>query len=191
MLVKLKPAIIDEPSIRAVLGDRCCRTLPEVAREFGVAHNTVRQSWRPEGMPGEPGRWRLADIVLWRLRYERSLDEKRQSFTKIEGSDVERRKAEAELRKVELDVERKEREELDAAGKLIDRKAAATGFKTAAAVLAERLMKLPSKWEPGLPVEIALEQTEMARRDIRRELVGFSETLARDVLKEGQSIVDL
>ena len=46
-------------------------TLRDVAEFFGVQEQTVRQ-WRmrADPMPGEPGRWDLSRITLWRIQCE-------------------------------------------------------------------------------------------------------------------------
>ena len=46
-------------------------SIREVAEYFNVSAGTVRQSWRQNGMPGEPGRWFLGDIWLWKFQRER------------------------------------------------------------------------------------------------------------------------
>jgi hypothetical protein len=60
-------------SIKSAVGNEVVGTLPEVGRAFGVAANTVKQSWKPSGMPGTHGDYRLADILIWRLQYEANI----------------------------------------------------------------------------------------------------------------------
>lgn len=43
------------------------KTLPEVARAFGVGAATVRINWRQEGMPGLNGNYDVAEILIWRI----------------------------------------------------------------------------------------------------------------------------
>lgn len=171
--------------IAALVGDGVVPTQAAVAREFGLAANTVKQSWATAGMPGEQGRYSLTDIAVWRLRYLEELEGRKQTAAELTNSELERQQAEEELRKIKLQNDRLEREEQIATGKVIDREAAGTAMRTAAAVLAERLMKVPAQIEPSLPVEIAPDIVRDAERLIRRELVGFSETMARDILKQG------
>lgn len=66
-LLKLRPQNIDAEAIREIVGDESVRSITEVAEVFGLAGTSVRQGWRSSGMPGERFRYRLADIVLWRL----------------------------------------------------------------------------------------------------------------------------
>lgn len=181
----------DESAIRAIIGDAVAGSHAEVGRFLGVAANTIKQSWAPEGMPGEQGNYPLAAIVAWRLKYLAELEGRKQTAADLSDNQLEREQAEEELRKIKLQNDKLEREEQIATGKVIDRESAATAMRTAAAVLAERLMKVPSQLEPSLPVDIAPDVVNDAQRLIRRELVGFSETMGRDILKQGHAVVDL
>ena len=68
----LKPGAIDATLIRGLVGDRAAKSLPEVARAFGFAHSTVKNHWRPAGMPGRPGCYPLADVLVWWLERDRA-----------------------------------------------------------------------------------------------------------------------
>lgn len=186
-LLKLRPARIDREMIAAIVGVEVVPTQAAVAREFGLAANTVKQSWATAGMPGEQGRYSLAEIAAWRLQYLAELEGRKQTAADLSNSELERQQSEEELRKIKLQNDKLEREEQIATGKVIDRESAGTAMRTAAAVLAERLMKMPSQLEPSLPVDIAADIVRDAERLIRRELVGFSETMARDILKQGNA----
>lgn len=177
----------DAAVIQALLGDAVATSYAEVGRFLGVAANTIKQSWAPEGMPGEQGNYPIAEIVAWRLKYLAELEGRKQSAADLTNSQLEREQAEEELRKIKLQNDKLEREEQVATGKVIDRESAGTAMRTAAAVLAERLMKVPAQLEPSLPVDIAPDIVRDAERLIRRELVGFSETMARDILKQGNA----
>ena len=72
-LLRSQPANVDPMAIKRLVGNAKAESMPEVARAFGVAANTVRQSWRPSGMPGSPGNYSLADIAIWRLRYQQEI----------------------------------------------------------------------------------------------------------------------
>jgi hypothetical protein len=41
-------------------------SLREVAEFFDLALSTVKGEWRGAGMPGEPGKWNLKEILAWR-----------------------------------------------------------------------------------------------------------------------------
>jgi hypothetical protein len=45
---------------------RILKDLKEVSEVFGVPYSTLR-TWRcePNPMPGEPGRWDIAEILAW------------------------------------------------------------------------------------------------------------------------------
>lgn len=73
MIRALMPVHVDGAAIEGLIGDETVESLPEVARAFGVAPNTVKQSWRPSGMPGEPGAYSLAAVLAWRIDYDAKL----------------------------------------------------------------------------------------------------------------------
>lgn len=85
-----------------------------VAEFFGVDYQTVRRSWKNQGMPGRSKRYRLEEIARWLVKYkeaEKLAIEKRNGELKK----VDRfRDAKAELAEITL-RERK--------GELIDREA--------------------------------------------------------------------
>lgn len=57
------------PRIVALAGeDTVVGSLREVALAYDESTNTVKSSWRQCGLPGEPGRYRLAEIFLWLKR---------------------------------------------------------------------------------------------------------------------------
>lgn len=190
-LLKLRPAKIDRGMIEAIVGDGTVATQAAVSREFGLAANTVKQSWASAGMPGEQGRYSLAEITEWRLRYLAELEGRKQTAADLSNSELEREQAEEELRKIRLQNDKLEREEQIASGKVIDKEAAETALRTLFAVHAERVMKVMAQLEPSLPSEIAPDIVATGNRLLRRELVGLSETSARDIIKEGNSVVDL
>ena len=66
-LWKLRPNRIDEEMVAALVGSEVVSTQAAVAREFGLAANTVKQSWATAGMPGENGNYDVAEILIWRI----------------------------------------------------------------------------------------------------------------------------
>jgi hypothetical protein len=191
VLLKLRPAKIDADLIRLIVGRGVVATHAAVAREFGLSVNTIKQSWASEGMPGEKGKYPLAEIVVWRLRYLVELEGRKSSAADLTSAQLDREQAEEELRKIKLQNDKLEREEQIASGKVIDKEAAETALRTLFAVHAERVMKVMAQLEPSLPAEIAPDIVATGNRLLRRELVGLSETSARDIIKEGTSVVDL
>lgn len=73
MIRSLMPVHADGAAIEGLIGDETVDSLPAVAAAFGIAHNTVKQSWRPAGMPGEPGAYSLAAVLAWRIEYDAKL----------------------------------------------------------------------------------------------------------------------
>ena len=69
----LMPIHADEEAIAALVGGATVDSLPAVAQAFGISPNTVKQSWRPAGMPGEPGSYSLAGVLMWRIEHDSRL----------------------------------------------------------------------------------------------------------------------
>lgn len=185
-VIAMRPTVISAKLLRTLIGNVKLRTLPEVAEAFGRSPNTVNQTWRQGGMPGGSGRYDAAEILAWLLQRDAEIaDRTRRNTASSSDSDreLERRQLEAETRKLELQAEKLEREAQIAMGNLIHRDAALTPVKTAAALLTERLMKLPAEFEPSFPISIAPDLVATFERAIRRELTAFSETSAQAILQ--------
>lgn len=74
----------------------------ELAVTLNVAPKTI-ESWRAAGMPGERGRYIVADVIRWR----RVRDEARRKRP-AELEEIENRHAEVKLQRDELKLEREE-----------------------------------------------------------------------------------
>jgi hypothetical protein len=175
LLLRLKPCRLDAVAIRALVGDLVARTHAEVGREFGLAANTIKQSWAPQGMPGEQGAYPIAEILLWRLEYEAKIDRGRSQFADLEDRELDRKQKEAEARKLELQADRLEREEAQAMGNLWSRQDVVTAWSAIFAVTAERLMVIPDDFAPELPTEMVSQIVDRCRTKIDHVLVGLSE----------------
>jgi hypothetical protein len=66
------PGHVDEEAIAVLVGDATVDSLPAVAQAFGMSHNTIKQSWRPAGMPGN-GSYNLAEVLAWRIEHDARL----------------------------------------------------------------------------------------------------------------------
>lgn len=167
----------------AVYGRRCVATLDDVAREFGVSPNTVKQSWRSNGMPGEGGKWPLADILLWRLEYEAGLAAKRGNLSSASEREIERRQLEAETRKLELQADRLEREEQTAMGNLVPADSVVQMVSGLVAAHVKQLQQIADDLAPMFPQDKAAEYVRSIRLQVERRCTAFAESMARDVLK--------
>src|SRR5690606_32425576 len=136
-IMALNPSRIALEPLLALLGDRTVGTMNEVAAEFGMSPNTVKQSWRSAGMPGEQGCYRLAEIVKWRLEHEAKLSGISNRFADLADKELARKEKEAEVRKLELQAERLERKEAMAKGELVAIADVNRGWTIAYANLAE------------------------------------------------------
>jgi hypothetical protein len=169
--------------IVALVGGGVVATQAAVAREFGLAANTVKQSWATAGMPGEQGKYPLADIAEWRLRYLADLEGRKQTAADLSNSELERQQSEEELRKIKLQNDKLEREEQIACGKVIDREAVVQAWKSDNAVLVERIKKLPRmKWATMLGREQADQVIPVFEGDLDREFIAHSEGRVSEVI---------
>jgi hypothetical protein len=76
-LSRLAKGAIDDAAVAVLVGDAAATTYAEVGRFLGVAANTIKTSWAPEGMPGQQGNYPIAAIVAWRLRYLAELENRK------------------------------------------------------------------------------------------------------------------
>lgn len=182
LLLRLKPGRLDERAIRSLVGDVIAKTHAAVGREFGLSANTIKQSWAPQGMPGEQGNYPIAEILIWRLDYEAKVDRGRSQYADLADQQLDRKQREAEARKLELQADRLEREEQEAMGNLIPRGDVVRTLRALASTFAERMNMIPDKIAPTLPTELVTEVTEQIRTEIQRHLKAFSELSSRDVL---------
>lgn len=190
-LLSLRPSKIDVDSIRTLVGRGSVATHAAIAREFGLSANTVKQSWAPEGMPGEHGKYPLAEIVAWRLRYLAELDERKCSVADLTTAQLDREQREEELRKIKLQNDRLEREEQEATGKVIDRASVIEAWQTDNAVLVERIKKLPRmKWATMLTRDQAEQFIPVFEGDLDREFIAHSEGRVSEVIATEENELD-
>lgn len=185
LLLELRPAVRDRKLLVALAGgDKVVGTHAQVGAHFDLSGNTIKQSWAPQGMPTtDDGRYSLIDVLIWRLGY---LDEResRRTYAGLSGDQLKRQLAEEELRKLQLQADRLQREEQQAMGNLIDRNDAVSGLRAYSAALAEHLESLPDQVAPMLPIETASEIVEEMRGGIRRYLEQFRNKSARAIMQE-------
>lgn len=180
-LLRLKPSRVDEDAIRSIVGLRVVDTLDAVAADFELSPNTIKQSWRSAGMPGESRRYDIAEILLWRLKYEASVDRGRSQYADLADRELDRKQKEAEARKIELQADRLEREEQTAMGNLVNRHDVVQAWSAMFAETSERLMAIPDDFAPELPVEQVTQVTERCRSKVSQILVRLSESGERAI----------
>lgn len=181
-ILRLRDEPFDSRSL-AILLPGFVRTLDEVAEAFGMSPNTVKQSWKSAGMPGKSGRYQLAKIAEWRLKHLASLEDS----PPLPGQDTEkelrRRLKEAEVEKVEIDVESRRIKLEQSRGTLIDRDSVIMAHNIQAKALREYFLTSPEDFAPELPPDQAVDIIERWRAKLERGLKRFSEQSARDVMK--------
>lgn len=155
------------------------RTLQEVGAAFGVQASTLRANWRTQGMPGESNRWDLREVAIWRRGHLADLEKRADDRTPSDS--FTRRKNEAEARKVELEVEKREQEMALSSGRLVDRSVIVPAIRALLSKAAEWLSTVGDEIEPELPVEIAKEKAARINDLNARALQAVAEMAARDI----------
>jgi hypothetical protein len=183
-LIKLRPKSIDLPAIRKVVGTGKVKTLNDVAHEFGQSPNTIKQSWRGDGMPGGPGGYPLAEIVAWRLQHLDDLDERTSGPTpKSQSIEIK----DLEIRERLLDVKAKERRDALADGNMVDAHRCRSELSALIVVLRQRLGRVGANVEPMLPAEIAVDTRVEIDREVSRQMKWFAETSPRILENEAHA----
>jgi hypothetical protein len=175
-IIELSPLNIDRQAIAVLLGDAAAKTHGELAAVFGVKPATITQTWSPDGMPGRHGNYPLADVLVWYLERDR------RSGSRLSIGEVAEQKKRVELQIAEATLQRLEREEAEATGKLIAIDDVVRLVCTTLAVLSERLNNLPHHIAPLLAADKATHLLPPIESAIQRELKLVSDTLARGVL---------
>ena len=91
---RLAPNFIDRNLLAELVGEVIVENSRELGVVFGLSHNTIRQSWRPAGLPGTPGEFNVVDVLCWRLEYERRLRDGADQPEAIDVAKVEQTLAE-------------------------------------------------------------------------------------------------
>lgn len=181
-LLRLREDLHDRRAIAAIVYGTVS-TLEEVARAFGVSSNTVKQSWRPQGMPGKSGAYKLTDIAAWRLEYLAEKEGGDRSLGSSSDRELARRQKAAEVEKVEIDVEGRRLKLEQLRGEVIDRHSVVETQSKIFRALQEYFLSSPEDFAPELPPDQSVEIIERWREKIARGLKGFSEQSAREVLR--------
>lgn len=187
-----KPQEIDAARILEVIGGWTVGSHAAVARAFGVSANTVKQSWAPVGMPGRPGSYKIGEIFVWRVTYERQVVSRQKS--RGEAGSVDARQAEADARKTELEVEILETKMAESAGRLIDREVVGSSIRVILAELTEESTTIGDELETEFSVfcdkcqASAKDKTGIINRMFGRILVRAGERLGRVIPKKRDDV---
>lgn len=181
MLYEAKPTNLSIASARLLLAGKKVKTLAQVGSEFELAPMTIRSNWRRDGMPGKPGSFDIAEILVWRLAHDAKFSGNKGSTKAI---DRKEEAAELELQKLRIDVGRRQREEAYAEGQLIHRDDALAAGKAAISVAIARVESAAGEIETLLPVKIAKAVVAENKRNVCRPLKALSEAYPGDIIKE-------
>lgn len=185
LLLRLRPSNIDREALDEWFGGEWVETQNEVAREFGLSPNTIKQSWASEGMPGagngRSSRYELAAVAEWRLRHLEKVESRQRSVQELNERELKRRTDEAEARKLEAQAQRLEFDNQVAQGDWVRVSDVTTATNTILAVLAQRMMDFPHKLAPSLSEPVAKQVVPFVQGEIEKLLKWCSEELRRKV----------
>lgn len=183
VLLESQPANLTVEAARILLGGKVVKRLADVGEEFELAPMTIRSNWRRDGMPGTPGKFDLAEIVVWRIAHEAKF----QGGGRQDVTPRAKRKEEAEdleLQKLRIEVAKRQREESFAEGHLIDRESALSAGRALISVATARVESSASEIEPLLPIKIAKAVIAENKRNVCRALKSLAEAYVSDIVKE-------
>jgi phage terminase Nu1 subunit (DNA packaging protein) len=144
------------------------RTYREVADHFGISRQVVSKEWKESGMPHSPGRFDLRAIAEWRSlrrpgkgseRIHNTLPPEAKHGRRHDGIADDQydsipllvRKRRAEARKFEAEAARRERENAEAEGRLVDRTVVVREVSELVIRLKQRLSAAPAEMEMMFP----------------------------------------
>lgn len=133
--------------------------LADVAAFFRRSLATVKGEWRPNGMPGNRGRYDLSEILAWRDRRDEQLRGKSPDAAAKARAETQRAIAEANI------AERKDRL---MAGQLIEREAVRRLFVQHVAEAKALLDQLPDRITAALPDKTGSKIRRRAKADAQK-----------------------
>ncbi len=179
-VLALQPRVFDRDAIKALVGDRVVASMPLVGKEFGVSAITIRQGWKANGMPGGDGKYRLVDILIWRLEHNK----KNEKYTKsrTEGSS---RMKEIELERAEVALASAKASYEESGGQLVAREQVKAEVSAMLSVFSKTLLDIPRSLAPLLPEKFVSTIVPESEKLIRHALRALSEKAHQTYLKEG------
>lgn len=176
LIVALGPSKIDETEIRQVLGGVVLTSMSQVAQAFAISADTVRHTWRRDGMPGEAKRgtskgnkFPLDEILIWWLKREG-----RATVARGKDEYTDRIRA-AEARKIEAAAEMAERQLQQAAGQHVEVNLVRSEWTTWLTAFRDAVLEIPRHIKPMLPSKVAERVSAEVDRRLRHELTALSE----------------
>lgn len=158
------------------MSEHLARSIPAVARFFGVAADVIRRDWRARGMPGKTDAgYDLAEIARWRIQYERDRAEAGEDDAEAElRRELKRRELEAAARIREADASRAERREQSEVGNVLPRDEYELAIVEAITITRDRFLALPQQLARVVPRASRGKVRAEADRVIRKALDEFA-----------------
>lgn len=163
-LLALMRGEVTRESVVAIVGDRSVSSMPQVAAEFGLRSTSIK-TWKANGMPGCEGSYPLADIVLWRIQYERD----NEKHTRPANAHTDRLR-ELDIEKREIENQQLKDQFLARQGQMIPLQQAQAELYANIAIAKEALLGVPRALSPMLPSKLAPSVTAECEKLIRHAL---------------------
>lgn len=167
-LMALMRGEITRENVVSVVGDRSVSSMPQVAAEFGLRSTSIK-TWKANGMPGSEGSYPLADIVLWRIQYERE----NEKYTRPANSQTDRLR-ELDVKKKEIEIKELENSYLAKQGQMIPVQQAQAELYAHIALVKEGLLGVPRALAPMLPTRLAPDVVAECEKLIRHQLTALA-----------------
>jgi phage terminase Nu1 subunit (DNA packaging protein) len=184
-----------EPLIREALGDATVKSIPTLAKIFGVTDPTVRNSWRRNGMPGVTTRargqaitFRLADVVMWRIQCDENARAGRRRSRGGQDDPNREELAAIELESARLGLDLLRGKAAAAQGDTVSRQVVQAEAGAILTTLRDGLLEIPHHIKPVLPAKIADRVCAEVDRIVRHLLTAMADGLSQLVerAREGE-----
>jgi hypothetical protein len=178
MIAANQPATIDESIIRKELEGVSVQSAAAVAKIFGVSYTTIKTSWRPGSMPGDPKNksWPLGEILIWLLKRN-----SKNSPAPPNNGVVGDRKRDAEIRKVEAEAQLREIAVEQKEGRFIAVDWVKSEITAAFGRIRDGIMGIGRKCQPQLPKKQAVELRETIDRQCEITLNAVADDLLESI----------
>lgn len=159
-------------------------TLGEVAKAFGVRHQTAR-TWVSDGMPGSAGAYDLAKIDQWKKSRSRDPDRLAAELATAVAGEVDpddllgqalkasAKEKIAKARIAEATAQKRERENRVASGQVADRDEIERLFSEMHSALRDELSRIPEEMKASFPAKCRRELAEALKARINMALTNY------------------
>ena len=144
VLVEVATKRVTRGQLESCFGKGHFGSLTQIAKVFGMAQGTVR-TWRQNGLPGKDGKYPIAGVVAWRINAKVAEVERKVGTVSSENQAIKS----LEVRKLQVEVDKKEREEAIARGQLVASHDLYAAVSAMVAVAQENVLTVPRQLVPA------------------------------------------